>query len=219
MKFKKLNRLVDIYRLNKDQLVFAKIYEEVVEERQTHERLVVRSGYGDAGDAESLFNETLLTLVERIDVVDFGKMLSGALRTARFCFYRREKRHRQRYVLDSINRDAGDEAPTSNLTEDEFHLEVSVIENLTKKKRDQQYKLLISLHESARIPFDSKMVDAIEELPRFSIEALAKALGLKRNTIARKLKRLERAYVRIKHGDIADYIPSSLRIKREHIAS
>jgi DNA-directed RNA polymerase specialized sigma24 family protein len=223
--FGKLNTLVDTYRATKDQAVFAEIYAEVDEERRTNKRLVLRSGLGDENDADSIFDERLFKLISRDDVIDFGKLLSTALKNARLSFYRAEKRRRAHYILapKSNSDDDGDEAPTSHLIADELDMEHEAVERLDKKKEDQQRQLLVSIHESARIPFDSEMVRAIKELQRleqrFSIEALAKALGIQRNTLARKLERLGRAYDRNVHGEITDYIPTYLRIKRSYLAS
>ncbi|NOU98436.1 hypothetical protein [Paenibacillus planticolens] len=219
--FEKLNKLVDTYRATMDQAVFSEIYEEVSEERRTNKRMVVRSGFGDENDADSIFNEKLFKLIGREDIVDFGKTFSTTLKRARLTFFRDEKRRRARYILaPKSNSDCdSDEAPTSHLIADELDMEYEVVERLDKKKEDQQRQLLVSLHESGRIPFDSEMVPAIKELPRFSIEALARALGVQRNTLARKFERLARAYDRNVHGDVADYISPYLRIKREYIAS
>lgn len=89
-----------------------------------------------------------------------------------------------------------------------------------KKKEAQQRQLLNFLLESAKIQNDPTMTAIIEGLPRYeTVMALAKALGLQRNTVDRKLRRLARHYNPEIHGDILDYFPDGVRIKREFLTA
>lgn len=92
--------------------------------------------------------------------------------------------------------------------------------NLYKKKEAQQRQLLNFLLESTKIQNDPTMTAIIEGLPRYnSVMALAKALGLQRNTVDRKLRRLARYYDPEIHGDILDYFPDGVRVKREFLTA
>lgn len=207
----KLNMLAESYRFHKCSEVFAELYSGLMEERFIHEKIITRSGYGSRHEALRIFDDCLLTVLSMPEIKDFCNLFRRALRLDRINHFKTEKRRRSRYGMDI------EDAPTS-LINIEDDLEVVVLEKLVKKKKDQQLQLLISLHESAKIPFDSKMVAAIEELPRFTLRSLAKAIGVDHKKLTRKLERLARAYDRNIHGDLSEYISPHLRLNRKYLA-
>lgn len=120
-------------------------------------------------------------------------------------------------VLDAEPVDEDKDAPSSEIPDD-YNIEDHVLKRLYKKKEADQRQLIDFLLESTTIQSDPVMVAAIDGIMRGeTVNAIAKSLGLPRNTVDRKLKRLARFYDPDKHGDIRDYLPDCVRIKREFI--
>lgn len=129
----------------------------------------------------------------------------------------RAKTYSRYNVLTDFRYTHEDDAPTSSAPisdKSDYVLEDAV----HKKKEDYQRQLVAFLLESGTIHNDSDMVATIEGIKRGeTVNAIAKSLGLQRNTIDRKLQRLARFYDPKIHGDIRDYLPDGIRIKREYL--
>lgn len=89
-----------------------------------------------------------------------------------------------------------------------------------KKKKADKQKLIDSLLESSKILTDPKMTAIIRGLPGYkSITDAATSNGLDYNQIARPLKRMARHYNPEIHGDILDYFPDDVEVKREFLTA
>lgn len=210
----KLNNLAQAYLETKSANSFEDMYKEAKTNfLQLHRARLIRSGWGDTNDADEIFDSTILKLSRRDDLKDFGKSLSNALLTATLDFIKSARRYRNRFEL-TIDKET-DDAPTLTVS-DEYQVEDIVF---TKGKGDQR-QLITFILESAKIHEDPTMTDIIEGIKYYpTINALAGALGLQRNTVDRKLRRLARLYLPKDHGDITDYLPRYMEVKREFITA
>lgn len=87
-----------------------------------------------------------------------------------------------------------------------------------KKKEADQLWLIDSLLESTQIHSDPKMTAIIKGLPGYkSTNDAATSNGLTYNQVDRPLRRMARNYRREIHGDIVDYFPDEVEVKREFL--
>ncbi|MBG9735803.1 hypothetical protein [Paenibacillus alvei] len=176
---------------------------------------------GSKPDEWSIFNETFMKVTHEFRGGDFVNLLSMSFRNARIN-YHKHRRYRERNEEYDESRKSENENKLNivDTLRSETDTSGEVIINLYKKKEAQQRQLLNFLLESAKIQNDQTMTAIIEGLPRYpTVMALAKALGLQRNTVDRKLRRLARNYNPEIHGDILDYFPDGVRIKREFLSA
>jgi DNA-directed RNA polymerase specialized sigma24 family protein len=189
----KLNRLAALYRRTQDQVVFSEIYEELRDQRLKNERVVKRSGYGDADDALGVFHEAIMRVL-RSDFDDFGKSLAVSLRNARIDFFRKTRRERERYPMqDDYKDEEGAAIPAIELV----GTEATIVEDAVHKKKEADKRELTDfLLESAKILKDHSVTTAIVKefrSPQFeSVNAIGKSLGIHHEVVKRKVKRLSR---------------------------
>jgi len=210
------NMLAESFWSSKSQEDFRKLYDELTDVRRQSERIVMRNGFG-AHDAQEIFDDTLLKVVRREGIEDFYRTFIVSLKNARTDFYRKERRRTSRLWNKLLPPPPanGDDAPTLESARDEEseYFTEDVCERLDKKKMTEQRQLLDHLLESAKIqddPILGATVDGIE--CDKTINAIAKSLGLPRNTVYRKLRRLSKYYDEKVFGDLRDYLPSSIRL-------
>ncbi|NHN31181.1 hypothetical protein [Paenibacillus agricola] len=200
MGFEKLNNLVSKFRATNDQQTFRDIYAEVSTERKTNIRMITRSGYGDGSDASEVFDDTVLKLIRRTDIRDFGKTLSVALKLARLHFYRTSKRRTTRYQV------GGKTLFPETIEDDMFDLQEYANDRMyTKKEADQRQLIDFLVNDPSQV--DSVTTLIVTNFPKYkSVTALAKALGLNHTTVYRKLRSLASRYDANRFGDLEDYL-------------
>ena len=112
-------------------------------------------------------------------------------------------------------------APTFDFTLEESKIRGSTEDIVIKKqKRTSQRQLTDSIKESAKIQLDPLMTAIIKGIENGENPySIAKSLGLKRNTVDRKIRRLAKSYDKTVHGDIVDIFPDGLKIKREYLSA
>ncbi|PAD72407.1 sigma-70 family RNA polymerase sigma factor [Paenibacillus campinasensis] len=216
----KLNKAFQAYRLNPDGDSFNDLYTLARETFLAPNRgKLAVMGHRDVNDADAIFDDVFLRISGDVDIRDFAHTMRTSLRNARIDLIRSESSRRKwidRYLDDDSDKD--ESAPTLQLRSEE-NVECEAIFS-EKKKRTNQRQLIDSLLESAKILLDPTMIAVIERIKRGETpNAIAKSLGLQRNTVDRKLRRLARGYDRNIHGDITDYMPDSVRIRREFLTA
>lgn len=222
MNLTKLNTLYAAYRKRADNEIFREIYEELSTVRAQNESSVVRSGYGDKDDALTIFHDVVLRLTMRDDIQDFGRAFMRALKNARTDFFRKAGRYVSKLDwLDATHARDNDEAATSTLLdsmESADYVEKTVVE---KENEADKIALVDFILESSQIQFGPEMTAIIKGLQSDydNVNEAATSNGLHRNQIVRPLNRLSRLFDRTKHGDIRDYFPKDVRVKREFISA
>lgn len=208
MDLTQLNILANIYQTNRSNDSFSDLYAEASRLFQPmHRKLTVANGRGDIHDADTYFNDTLLRLSQREDVIDFGLTLSKALRNGRLKIGRNNGRRQKRYGLyvdAEWENDDGSHARPYEVVDEETP-EDKVLN--TNKETDQR-QLIDFLKRSVKT--DTTMTSIIEAyetaLPSASPNAIAKSLGIHHETVSRKLRILSRSFNTTQFGDIRDII-------------
>ncbi|QOT13686.1 hypothetical protein JNUCC32_31295 (plasmid) [Paenibacillus sp. JNUCC32] len=180
---------------------------------------LITMGYIDPNDADTIFDDVFWKLSKDREIKEFALAMRTSLRNARIDFVRSESSRRKKieHYLDEHTTES-EGAPTLVLKAD-VDVEGEALQN-EEKKRTNQRQLIDSLLESAKILLDPTMIAVIEGTMRGETpNAIAKSLGLQRNTVDRKLRRLARNYDRKVHGDLSDYLPKSLRLRSEFISA
>lgn len=180
---------------------------------------LITMGYIDPNDADTIFDDVFWKLSKDHGIKDFALAMRTSLRNARIDFVRSENSRRKKieHYLDEHTAES-EGAPTLILKAN-ADVEGEVLHR-EEKKRTNQRQLIDSLLESAKILLDPTMTAIIEGTMRGETpNAIAKSLGLQRNTVDRKLRRLARNYDRQVHGDISDYLPKDLRLRSEFISA
>lgn len=210
-----VNALFEEYKRNKTQEAFAQLYESLEDERKKNTRKVMSSRYPDYHAATEIFDDVLFDLIQRNDIKDFTHILRISLKNRRLDYFDKAKRRCWRFSLVD-EEEPKDEGSLKYL----YQAEESFEDKYYKKKEADKKELIDFLLESAEILLGSKMTAIIKELPNYeSLNDAATSNGLKRNQVARPLSRLARMCSRKDHGDILDYFPDGVRIKREFLTA
>lgn len=198
MALRKLNMLVENYRIDRTDAAFNDVYIELQKVRSINESLVIRSGYGDASDALEIFHKVLIRILEKQG--EFGRLFHKSLKIERLYFFRKRKRETEKQrSLDSMMDDG---APTLKLLQSDYDLEDSV---LRKKEADQRQLIDFLVNDPDKVDPVTTLI--VTEFPKYqSIAALAKALGLHHEVVKRKLTALSRRYDANRFGDYRDYL-------------
>lgn len=221
MTFEKLNNAYRHYKENPTEPNFADLYSQArTDFLQANRAKMVIMGYLDTNDADSVFDDAVWKAANKDDLDNFGLWLRTSLRNERIDFVRAESRRRKR-IAGYINEDVGGGKSASTLIlkteKEEVENEVFYSE---EKKRTNQRQLVSSLLEPLTVQSDPFMSEIIERVKSGeSPGAIAKSHGLERNTVVRKIRHLSRHYDRQIYGDITDYLPVGLRIRREFISA
>lgn len=218
MDYQKLNSLYVQYRkpLTNKNCVFEEIYEELRGLKAINRSIVLRSRRGDENDALTIFDETLLKLLSKDGINDFGRAFERSLRNARYNLFRNSRRRTEKlkWIDETIDDEEG--AATPYLLKSDFDLEREAL----KKKEADKISFVDFLLESSKILFGPKMTAIIRGLPDYgSVNDAATSNGLKRNQLSRPLEYLARKYDPKIHGDISDYFPEGVRVKRKYITA
>lgn len=230
MDFEQLNMYYFRYRREPSSITFADVYREARRLFLRLHRSKMRSaGYRDQDDADCVFHDVIMRQVDR-ELDDLGKPLATALNNARIDYYRKEQT-RAKYFDNSVSvepRDYDEDASTSYVEAVSLNDEYE----FTRKKNAKDQRQLISrILESVKIHFDSITVVAVEGIlsdpitvvavneimSGASVQAVATALGLQRNTIDRKILRLGRFLP--KDCIIHEFLPEGYSVKREYVAA
>jgi|UPI0005D0FBA5 hypothetical protein len=200
MEKKAVNDLANAYLLSKDERHLEEMY------------TILRRAWNisrQSDEYQSLFNEVFCLSVASFKGGDFVNLISFSFRNRKKNLWKKQRlRQRHEWYEPSLLGEDNDEAATSsNIFVSDFNLEDHVVNKMFKKKEADKRQLIDFLLESAKIQNDSTMTAIIEEFPRHkNLNALGKALGLRRNTVARKLSALSRHYDSQRFGDIRDYL-------------
>jgi DNA-directed RNA polymerase specialized sigma24 family protein len=220
LEFEKLNIAFDLYRSSPSQDNFSRLYNAAKDLFFLPNRgKMIAMGYPNTSDADEIFDDVVLKVTQKENILDIGPMLRTSLRNARINFVDSERRRRGKIgvYLDEEFSD-GECAPKLKPPEVES-AEKELLFNEEKKRADQR-QLVNSLLESSKIHLDPMMIAVIERVKSGETpNAIATAYGLGRNTIDRKLRNISRNFDRNRSGCITDYIPEGLRMKREFISA
>ncbi len=144
---------------------------------------------------------------------DFTKYVSKNFKNARVNNAKRSNVEKR--LFQATPDDAAEE---DSIFVDNQNVEGRVINQLQKKNVADQLQLIDHILESAKIQSEPTMRAIIEGVKRGeSVYAIAKSLGIHHSTVDRKIRRLSRFYNPDVHGDICDYLPEGIRIKREFV--
>jgi hypothetical protein len=203
-----LNNAAQAYKSNPCNVTFEVVYGLTEDQRKLNLRVIVRSGYGSEHEAHDVFTDTLFRLLQKDGVLDFAKMFSVSLKNARFDFYRKEKRRRSKLWDEPVTQydDESVDTPMSRKFVDNHSAEDRALERHRKKKAADVVDHLLRISQTQ---FGSTMTAIIEEIKQpdhKSVNALAKAHGLERNTVSRKLSALSRFYDANRFGDIKEIL-------------
>lgn len=206
---KQLNNLVISYQTTKDELVFSKVYAEVVKRwhrEGSFSKLSTRYRL-DFADVESLANYELLNVIDSYkDVGDFYNMLSVVI--SRRCIDRSRKLTSKRNAEISLDasisyEDDNAEGFDNPLLNFLIHANVEdeAIENL--QRNSDQRQLIAHLTDEA----SDKSVQAIKAYVEsdFSYTRAAKLLGMKYDTVKRNVEKVASCFDANQNGFIYDY--------------
>lgn len=220
MEFEKLNIAFELYRSNPSQDNFSRFYNAAKELFFLPNRgKMITMGYPNTSDADEIFDDVVLKVAQKENVLNIGPLIRTSLRNARVNFVDSERRRRGKIgvYLDEELSD-GECSPKLKPPEVES-AEKEMLFNEEKKRADQR-QLVNSLLESAKIHLDPMMIAVIERVKSGETpNAIATSYGLGRNTIDRKLRNISRNFDRNRNGCITDYIPEGLRMRREFVSA
>ncbi|UKS30209.1 hypothetical protein LOZ80_15210 [Paenibacillus sp. HWE-109] len=206
-----LNSLVISYKLRPTEDSFRAIYDE-------YEPKWSRSVYGDAkrtctdqSTMFALYDDALMKAIDKWDssLGDFANYLARWINRARSNLQRTSLRRLKREQSIIERKSDEEDTPISELDriDNGYRVEDHVYERMHTKKEAEKLSLLDSILEPTKVQNDSAMTVIIKEFPRYkTVNALAKALGLQRNTVDRKLRSLSRQFDANRFGDIEDYL-------------
>lgn len=191
------------YRNTGSPEAFETVYALTSRLRSFHAYKVRSSGLGDDNDALTLFDDTLLNVLQRPITVGFTAYFAGALRNSRASFIRTKLRDRNRtYTFADNPDDPG--APTPELFIEYSTPEIVYLDAERKKRAASVCAALLTDPDSGLSP---RMTAIIADLPNHrTINRLADANGIHHSYIFRSLTKLSRRYDANRHGDIRDII-------------
>lgn len=218
MEYEKLNSLANHYVETNDSRDVDDMYIGLTAKWSESLKTVAASLRTDAAEIQSMYNEVFVKSIQAFKGGDFAKLLSRNLRNARASFSRKQT-VRNKYRYESIDKPAGEDAPTSEL-KDSYILEDHVYERMHKKKEADKIKLIDFLLESAEIHSDSDMAPTIDRIKRGeSLYSIAKSKGAHPYQLDRKIRRLSRFYSQETHGDILDYFSVEVEVRRDLVTA
>lgn len=228
MSSKKLNILAEAHRQNPTAETFNRLYEEAAAEFGEFHRDTLRSrGCQDEHRAQETFDNAVLELSRRDDIKDFTNSLSAALKLKRLEVFRRNKRRRKRVVgsLDEVVEDvsSGEYQPKYKLPPEicAASAEVEAIPIMGTKKEAEKRQLLDILVDRANDPVATLIAteNRTFDCDDFSVNAFAKTLGIHHQEARRKLDLIARQFRPEVDGDILEYLPEGLRVKRHFLTA
>lgn len=191
-----------------------------------HRDALYSRGCRDEHHAQETFDSAVLSLAGRPDIRDYTVALSAALRNKRLEVYRGSVRRRKRiagYLDDRLRNELGDEVPRFEIPLDkqESSAESVALSKMAEKKDAEKRQLLDILVDRANDPVATQIATKNDEFDgdKFSVNALAKALGIHHQVLSRKLTTLSRHYDPIKDGEILEYLPQGLRVKSSYLTA
>ena len=202
-----LNSLVIAYKSDRGADTFRAIYD-------VYEPIWKRTVYADSKRActdsstmYALYQDALMSAIAKWDSAlgDFANYLNRWINRAKSNLQRtnlRRMRNLPQYTAIAERED--EDAPTSDIEDEDYKLEDHVYERMHKKKEADKIALIDSLLESVT---DSVTITVVTNFPRYkSVNDLAKGLGIHHETVKRKLTALSRRFDANRFGDITDYL-------------
>ncbi|RAV03048.1 hypothetical protein [Paenibacillus sp. YN15] len=187
------------YRSTGSPQAFGTVYALTSRLRSFHAYKVRSSSLGDDNDALTLFDDTLLNVLQRPVTEGFSAYLSGALRYARASFIRKKMRDRSRAYTFADDFDIPPEPLIDRTTPEVLYLDAE-----RKKRAASVCAALLTDPASGLSP---RMTAIIADLPNHrTINRLADANGIHHSYIFRSLEKLSRRYDAKRYGDIRDII-------------
>ncbi|WP_340028943.1 hypothetical protein MHB71_04830 [Paenibacillus sp. FSL H7-0940] len=222
MKFEKLNSLAAVHRYRPTEFTFSDVYAEASQLLlKTHIHMILKIRGVTLHDAQETFHDALLAAFDRRKEEGFGEALSALLKLKRMERHRSTVRRNERFKLTldaSIEHEDGTFTPMNEPVD-----EVLTEDEALKTKDAQKRQLLDILADRANDPVAKKIATHMVELTgskQFLTDtALAKELNMCHKTVGRKLSLLARQYRPEKDGDIRDYFPIGIRVKKEFISA
>lgn len=199
------------YQVERTDDAFRKLYELASTMfEQFHRDSLYSRGCRDSHSAKESFDNAVFELSQRDDVDNFANALSAALRRKRLMLCRSLARRRNRIPgsLDETEADESGEYTPKYKMPDEPAAEDVAIEDLCRKKEDDQRQLIDFLKHSGNP--DATTTAIVEAFllapPSASNTEIAKSIGIHHETVKRSLRKLSRRYDANRFGDYSDYI-------------
>lgn len=191
------------YRNTGSSAAFGTVYTLTASLRKYNAYILQSTGLGDGNDALTLFDDTLLRVIQKPVTVGFTAYFAGALRNSRASFIRTKLRDRSRtYTFTDNPDDSG--APTPELFIEYSTPEIVYLDRERKKRAASVCAALLTDPESGLSP---RMTAIIADLPNHhTINQLAIANGIHHSYIFRSLTKLSRRYDAKRYGSIRDII-------------
>ncbi|WP_018755156.1 hypothetical protein [Paenibacillus terrigena] len=207
MDLTQLNSLAARYKVSGDEAHLRLLYDEAAPIKRSNRLKVTMSSYGDAADADELFDDAIMELLQRNDIINFGKMLIAALNLKRLHLFRTIKRRNNNIKIEgSLDDTYIDEqgSPNPKIVLKSSH----IVEDEVIKKETDQRQLIDFLLDRANDPVTTLIVTKFknDDCSTKSMTALAKALGLHHETAMRKLRSLVKHYDANRFGDYYEYL-------------
>lgn len=191
------------YRSTGSPEAFGTVYALTSQLRNYNAYHVRSSGLGDASDALTLFDDTLLRVIQKPVTDGFIAYLSGALRNSRASFMRRGIRYRERTAYTSGDSDDSD-TPMPEVFIDTITPESVILAQDAKKRAASVCAALLTDPGSGLSP---RMTAIIADLPKYrSANALADAYLIHHSYVFRSLTKLSRRYDANRFGELRDII-------------
>ncbi|MCH1641799.1 hypothetical protein MJ257_17020 [Paenibacillus timonensis] len=173
------------YREAQDNATFTDLYNALADVRSRHRSKVISSKAGDTYDADSSFDDILLSLASRDDITDIRRLLYVHLRYARIRLYHKTARWRDHTYYPEEYEEFG-------ATVDRIQPNiVGLIRDLLDRSGDKTAALIANM---------TLQTDGNE-----SISAVAGRAGVHHHAAFRPLKRLRRYYNAEMDGELAEY--------------
>lgn len=222
----KLNELAEVYRQSPTNENFKRLYEEADREFGAfHRDTLLSRGCRDEHKAKETFDNTVFELATK-EVRDFFNALSSSLRKKRLMEFRGNRRYRKRVAGsfdDVVEDDFGEVITRIKLPPDvcAVSAEDEVIPAMGSKKEVEKRQLLDILVDRANDPVAKILAtkNRTFDCDDFSVNAFAKTLGIHHQEARRKLDLISRQFKPGVDGDILDYLPDGLRVKRQFLTA
>jgi hypothetical protein len=200
-----INHLVTQYHTTKDEYQLTEIYRNLLAEYQAKlDYWTATTFMAGSHEMQELFDEVFMKYLEVIgnDGGDFVKIFHRALGT-RYTDLLRKIITRKKY--EQYETDNGDDDSAKVEIASEYSTEEEVIEGLSRKKKNDQRKLIEFLvcGENERT---TAIVQTFLSHPKPTATAIAKELGLDHKQVSRALKSLAGKFSTKQFGDYHDYL-------------
>lgn len=224
MSSKQLNSNYVTYRTERTSEAFGRLYEFASTTFEPlHRESLRRGGCPDEHYAKETFDNAVFEIAERDDIVNFTNALSNALKRKRLMIFRTNKR-RRRKICGSIDEmrmsESGEYIPKYEMPSEPSAEDV-VFPSMNAKKEAEKRQLLDNLVDRTNDPVAKQIATKNRDFEgdKFSVNALAKALGIHHQVLDRKLLFLSRKYSPDTDGNIIEYFPEGKRVKREFLTA